>query len=68
MKDVADLHSLLWYVTSYADMKAGALKYVSDSDLEEFANAVDDPVFEDAATLLQIDPQLISDSITRLLR
>lgn len=68
VKDVADLHALLWYVTDYTDMRTGALEYVSNSDVEQFADAVDDPVFEDAATLLQIEPQLVSDSINRLLR
>lgn len=68
VKDVADLHALLWYVTEYTEMKAGALEYVSESDMERFADAVNDSVFEDAATLLQVEPQLISDSITRLLR
>lgn len=68
MKDVADLHALLWYVTDYTDVRTGALKYVSESDVEEFSDAVDDSVFEDAATLLQIESQLISDSIARLLR
>lgn len=68
VKDIADLHALLWYVTDYAEMKAGALEYVSDADVARFADAVDDPVFEDAATLLQIETQLISDSVTRLLR
>jgi hypothetical protein len=68
VKDVADLHALLWYVTNYTDMKTDALEYVSDSDVEQFSDAVDDSLFEDVATLLQIEPQLISDSITRLLR
>jgi hypothetical protein len=68
VKDVADLHALLWYVTDYADMKTGVLEYVSDSDVEQCADAVDDPTLKDAATLLQIEPQLISDSINRLLR
>jgi len=68
VKDVADLHALLWYVTDYAEMRTSALEYVSDSDVAEFVEAVDDSVFEDAATLLQIESELISDSITRLLR
>jgi len=68
VKDVADLHALLWYVKDYADMKAGALDYVSDTDLDNLENAVDETVFENAATLIQIDPQLITNSINRLLR
>lgn len=68
VKDVADLHALLWYVADYADMKAAALEYVSDSDVEEFSGAVDDSDFDEAASLLQIEPQIISNSINRLLR
>jgi hypothetical protein len=68
VKDIADLHALLWYVTDYSDMKTGALEYVSDTDVEQFADAADDTVFEDAATLLQVESQLISNSINRLLR
>ncbi|WP_348643030.1 nucleotidyl transferase AbiEii/AbiGii toxin family protein [Natronomonas gomsonensis] len=67
VKDVADLHALLWYVTDYTEMKAGALEYVSDADVDHLTEALDDQVFENAATLLQIEPQLISDSIDRLL-
>jgi hypothetical protein len=68
VKDIADLHALLWYVRDYADMRTATLKYVSDSDVEQLADAIADPVFEDAASLLQIERQLVSDSITRLLR
>ncbi len=68
VKDIADLHALLWYVTDYAEMKTGALEYLSDPDLEQFADVVDDPVLEQAATLLGIEPQLISNSVNRLLR
>lgn len=68
VKDVADLHALLWYVKDYTDMKTDALEYVSDSDLEQLEEAVDESVFEDAANLIQIEPQLVNNSINRLLR
>lgn len=68
VKDVADLHALLWYVEDYADMKAGALEYVSDPELRELEDALGETVFENAASLLQIEPQLIDNSLTRLLR
>ncbi|QSG02947.1 Uncharacterized protein AArcS_1737 [Natranaeroarchaeum sulfidigenes] len=54
--DVADPHALLRYIRDYTDMKTGGLERVSDSDVEQFENGVGDPVFEDAATLLQIEP------------
>jgi hypothetical protein len=68
VKDIADLHALLWYVTDYTDMRTDALEYVSDADVERCADVVNESIFEDAATLLQIEAQLISDSITRLLQ
>lgn len=68
VKDVADLHALLWYVKDYTDMKTGALEYVSGSDLEQLEEAIDETVFEDAANIVQIEPQLVTDSINRLLR
>lgn len=68
VKDVADLHALLWYVIDYADMKDAALAYVSDADLEAFSEAVDNPVFDEAANLLRVERELISNSINRLLR
>jgi len=66
VKDVADLHALLWYVKDYGKMKTQASEYISDSDLTRLEDAVDRTVFEDAAQLLQIDQQLIANSIRRL--
>jgi hypothetical protein len=68
VKDVADLHALLWYVKDYSEMKTEVLEYISGADLEQLANAVDETVFENAAQLLQIEQQLVSNSIRRLLR
>lgn len=68
VKDVADLHALLWYVKDYGEIKRDALEYVSESDLDRLEDAVDESVFENAAQLLRIDQQLISNSITRLLQ
>jgi hypothetical protein len=68
VKDIADLHALLWYVKDYAEMKTGALEHVSEADLRRLEDAVDEPVFENAAQLLQIDHQVIRNSITRLLQ
>lgn len=66
VKDVADLHALLWYVKDYNQMKTEVLDYVSKSDLEQLESAVDDTVFENASQLLQVDQQVIRESIQRL--
>lgn len=67
VKDVADLHALLWYVKDYDKMKTDVVEFVSDSDLGRLEDAIDETVFEDAAQLLTIDQQLITGSIRRLL-
>lgn len=68
VKDIADLHSLLWYVKDYNEMVDGVFEYISTSDVSRLEGAVDDAVFMNAAQLLQIDDQLISDSIQHLIR
>lgn len=65
---VTSVGTLLWYVREYSDMKTGALEYVSESDVAEFSGTVDDSMFEDAATLLQVEPQLITNSINRFVQ
>jgi len=68
VKDVSDLHSLLWYVKDYNEMVDGVFEYISASDVSRLKKAIDDAVFMNAAQLLQIEGQLISDSIQRLIR
>lgn len=68
VKDIADLHALLWYVEDYTEMKAEVLERVAASDLDRLDDAVDEGMFESAAQLLQVEPQLVSDSIKRLPR
>jgi len=68
VKDVADLHALLWYVKDYNEMKEQVVRNISDSDLTRLEQAVDEAVFEDASQLLQVEQQLIANSIKRLLQ
>lgn len=67
VKDAADLHALLWYVDDYTDMKTAVLEHTTDEALSRLEAAIDSTLFENAAQLLQIDSQLIDDSIRRLL-
>ena len=69
VKDVADLHALLWYTKPYNEIREQIQKYVSSDDIQAVENAVtrdQNSVFDDAGTLLQIDPDTIRASITRL--
>jgi hypothetical protein len=69
VKDVADLHALLWYTRPYNQIREQIQEYVSTDDIQAVQNAVtgdNTSVFDDAGTLLQIDPDTIQASITRL--
>jgi len=67
VKDVADLHALLWYVRAYREMRSDVRSWVSDTDFDRLQEYVDDGVYADAAQLLQIDEALVRDSIEQLL-
>lgn len=47
-------------------MRADVLSWVDDSDLAELEEHVDEQVYRDAASLLQVDAQLVEDSIEQL--
>ncbi|WP_436900271.1 nucleotidyl transferase AbiEii/AbiGii toxin family protein [Halovenus halobia] len=66
VKDVADLHALLWYAKDYNQIKSDLLKRTSEEDINRLEHTVDEELFENAAQLLQINPEIIENSITRL--
>jgi hypothetical protein len=67
VKDVADLHALLWYVREYREIRSDVRSWVSARDLEQLQEHVDTGVYADAANLLQIDAQLVEDSVAQLI-
>lgn len=66
VKDVADLHALLWYVTAYAEMQQQVLQWVSEEDLNQLDANLNRQRYAAAADLLQIDRDLVQDSIEQL--
>jgi len=66
VKDVADLHALLWYVTEYAAMQDRVLQWVSAGDLDVVDALLDPQDYAAAADLLQINQDLVQDSIEQL--
>lgn len=68
VKDVADLHALLWYVREYREMRSDVRGWVSDDDIVRVREHVDPGVYGEAANLLQIDAELIQDSVEQLLQ
>lgn len=66
VKDIADLHSILWYVEEYNEIKDKTHSFISDSDLQKLDKNMDSEIFENAANLLQIDISILEDSVSRL--
>lgn len=68
VKEIADLHALLWYVKDYNEIKNSILEHVSETDIEQLDIATGQQLYENAANLLQIDSQLVQALIDRLLQ
>ena len=66
VKDLADLHALLWYATDISEIKNQVLEHISSRDIDNLEDSVDDSLVDDAANLLQINADLIDASINRL--
>jgi hypothetical protein len=68
LKDLADLHSLLWYVADYDDVRAAALEQLTDEDLDAFEAAIDSDLYERTARLIDVDGTVLRQSIERLVQ
>jgi hypothetical protein len=68
VKDLADLHALLWYVQDYAEMQAQVHDLAATDELETLYDLTDDELVVAAGTLLQVEIELIRASIDRLVR
>lgn len=67
VKDVADLHALLWYgglelATAIQELRS----YISQSDVDRLSEAADETVRSQAAALIGEDPATIQASLSRL--
>lgn len=66
VKDIADLHALLWYTTPYDEIREAVTGYVSEEEVTRVEEVVSEELFTEAAQLLQIDPAPLQESIRRL--
>ncbi|PGF14564.1 hypothetical protein CP556_20910 [Natrinema sp. CBA1119] len=66
LKDLADLHALLWYVTEYDEITEAVHTHLNDDDITTFRDATTDVVYDRAARLIGVDASLLSQSIERL--
>lgn len=66
LKDLADLHALLWYVDEYGEMRSAVRDRASDDDVETFRGAVSEGLYEQTASLIGVDSTIIQQSIEQL--
>jgi hypothetical protein len=66
LKDLADLHALLWYTGEYGEMRPAVQKHVPDEDIDRFRQAVPETLYQQAASLIQVDPTVVRQSIEQL--
>lgn len=66
LKDLADLHSLLWYVTDYDVVKADVRSRITDERVAAFESAVDADLYDRTARLIDVDSTVVRQSIERL--
>lgn len=63
IKDLADLHALLWYGSDYQQLKSAVLEYLVGSDIERFRESMSEDAFQRASALLDVDAGLVANSI-----
>jgi hypothetical protein len=67
LKDLADLHALLWYVTDYADIRSAVRARLTDEDITTFESMTSDDLYDRTAGLIEVDSTIVRQSIERLL-
>lgn len=66
LKDLADLHALLWYVTDYEEIRMAIRGRLTEEDVTRFASMATDDLYSRTARLIDIDPAIVQQSITGL--
>jgi hypothetical protein len=67
LKDLADLHALLWYGSDFNQLQSEVTAHLSQEDITQFTEAVTDSGFTNAAGLIEVDATVLQNSIQRLL-
>lgn len=66
IKDVCDLHALLWYPREFGEMIKKVKKIVGEEDLKKLEDKIDEEVIKDASNLIGVDKETLGGSIERL--
>lgn len=66
LKDLADLHALLWYVTEYDDIKTVVQNQLTTDDVAAFESTVEADLYDRTARLIDVDSTVVRQSIEGL--
>jgi hypothetical protein len=67
LKDLADLHALVWYGTDFNQLRPEVVAHLTQEDITLFTDAVTDEAFANAALLIGVDTDVLRNSIQQLL-
>lgn len=67
LKDLADLHALVWYGTDFDQIRQRTVGHLNQKDIAQFEDATAQKDFENAARLIGVDPDMVRNSIQQLL-
>lgn len=68
LKDIADLHTLLWYVSDYQEIVRETHCYLEQSDIQRFTDSVTDTLYMQSAQLINEDFETLQESVTQFLQ
>ena len=66
LKDLADLHALVWYGSTFNQLRQQIVTYLTEKDITRFRNATTNDAFEDASRLIAVDKTVLRNSIQQL--
>ena len=66
LKDLADLHALLWYGSTFNQLRQQIGAHLAEEDITRFRNATTDDAFVDASRLIAVDDTVLRNSIQQL--
>jgi hypothetical protein len=66
LKDLADLHALLWYTGEYGEMRSAVRDRVTAADVERFQGMAFDGLYVQTARLIGGEPDVVEQSIEQL--
>lgn len=67
LKDLADLHGLLWYADEYGTMVEQTSRFLESTDRDRFEDAVSTELYQGASALINEQPDTLTQSISQFI-